>query len=389
MFGVLQIFFTAPGQTFLVSLFVAYIYQDLAISHSKFAAVYSIATLSAALLLNRIGALIDRYAPSRILVFVCFAMALGCVLLANAKSVLVLGLAFFILRLFGQGVFGLFGSTVLARFFKANRGKAMGIASLGFPLSEAIYPSVALFLIVVLGWRGSYLVFAIITIAIMLPLQHILLKNALLTSPKEEEISTETSQLKNTENDYRLIDALKEVRFYLIILASCIPPVVMTALLFHQYAIFQSHGWPIIYAATGLTIYAINKAVGSVFIGWVVDRIGPFYPFAIMILMIGIGTLLVGIGGPLWVGFIYFALMGMALGFSSPIINVLYADIYGTAHFGSIKGFVQIFRNGLTALGPLPLAMALDKGIPITGLIVSIACVIFILSIVPLIVKKL
>jgi len=387
VFGVLQIFFTAPGQTFLVSLFVAYIYRDLAISHSKFAAVYSVATFSAALFLNRVGVLIDRCAPSRILVFMCFSMALGCVLLASAKSVLVLGLAFFILRLFGQGVFGLFGSTVIARFFNANRGKAMGVATIGFPLSEAVYPSVALFLIAVFGWRGSYLVFAAITILIMLPLQYTLLKNTCLVSPKEEAMGTDP--VINTENSFRLIDALKEARFYLIILSSCIPPVAMTALLFHQHAIFQSHGWPIVYAATGLAIYAINKAIGSVFIGWVVDKIGPFYPFTIMILMIGVGTLLVAIGGPLWVGFVYFALMGMALGFSSPIINVLYADLYGTAHFGSIKGFAQIFRNGLTALGPLPLAMVLDKGIPITGPLVCVASVIFILSIVPLIVRRL
>jgi MFS family permease len=389
VFGVLQIFFTSPGQTFLVSLFLVYIYQDLGISHSKLAAAYSIATLSAACFLNWMGLIIDRYQPRRVLMAICLAMAGGCIMLANAKSVWVLGLAFFVLRLFGQGVFGLLGSTVLARFFRANRGKAMGMATLGFPLGEAVYPSLALLLIALIGWRGSYVVFAAITLFVMLPVQYLLLNKALDEGETEDEMAVSETVVLEEENSLTLREALKEVRFYLIILASCIPPVVMTALLYHQHAIFVMHGWPILFAATGLTIYAITKAFGSVFIGWVVDKIGPFYPFALMILMIGVGTALAAIGGPLWVLFFYYGLMGMALGFASPVINVVYANLYGTAHFGSIKGFVQIFRNGLTALGPLPLAFALDNGFHINYLLLMIAGIIILLSVVPLVVKRL
>ena len=60
-FGVLQIFFTAPGQTFLISLFVTEIFSEFGVSQSYFAGIYSAATLSASLLLNPAGHLIDKY----------------------------------------------------------------------------------------------------------------------------------------------------------------------------------------------------------------------------------------------------------------------------------------------------------------------------------------
>jgi MFS family permease len=391
-FGMLQIFFTAPGQTFLVSLFVKAINTDMGISHSLFAGIYSFATLAGALFLNIAGRFIDKYPPKKVLFIVIFSFAAGCFLLANSYSVIALAGAFFLLRFFGQGVFGLLGSTVIARNFKKNRGKAMGIATLGFPLNEAIYPSLALWMLVMFGWRNSYLVFGLITIVLMLPLQHYLLDRALKkrtgSLPEDEEYTVEDSYLDRNAKDFTLAEALRDYRFYLIIIASCIPPVAMTGLLFHQHVIFANNSWPIIYAATGLSVYAFAKAIGSVGIGWVVDRYGPFYPFFMLIVLIGLGTLMVAIGGPFWMSFLYFALMGAALGFSSPVINVVYANLYGTKHFGSIKGFVQIFRNGLTALGPLPIAIALDMGYSIKLLLFLTSGLIFALSLFPLFVKR-
>jgi len=107
LFGVLQIIFTAPGQTFLISLFITPIFSDLNLSLSLFAGLYSTATLLAALLLNPMGQLIDKLSLNKVLFAMILLMAIGCFLLASATNIWSVGIAFFLLRFIGQGGFGL------------------------------------------------------------------------------------------------------------------------------------------------------------------------------------------------------------------------------------------------------------------------------------------
>ena len=82
--------------------------------------------------------------------------------------------------------------------------------------------------------------------------------------------------------------------------------------------------------------------------------------------------------------FLYFALAGAALGISGPSISVMWAELYGTKHIGSIKGFIGTFRNGLTALGPLPIAILIDKGVSIESIFGVTAAFICVISIIPI-----
>ena len=104
-FSTLQIFFSAPGQTFLISLFVAPIFKDLSISQSLAAGTYSAATLCASFLLNPAGRLIDKYPIQKIIFITTILMAIGCWILASATHIVMVFLGFFLLRFIGQGVF--------------------------------------------------------------------------------------------------------------------------------------------------------------------------------------------------------------------------------------------------------------------------------------------
>jgi len=395
-FGILQLFFSAPGQTFLIALYVIPIFNEFGVSNSLFAGIYSTATLSAALLLNPAGRLIDKYTIQTIIKAVTILMAIGCWFLASAHNLLILFIAFFILRLIGQGVFGLAASTLMVKQFDKNRGKALGIITLGFPISEVVYPSIAVFLLSTFDWRISYVLFGFSNILLMLPIQLYLLKHANIHKgefrPGEAAINPQRlpgnpdKRIIRPRRDYALKEILKDSKFYLILLASCLPPMVVTGLFFHQITLFEANHWAIAFAAQGLAVYAVCKAIGSVWIGTVVDQHGPFIPFFILIFLLGIGTWLASMGGPSYMIFLYFSIIGAALGFSSPVSNVVWPYFYGTKHMGSIKGFVATFRNGITALGPLPIAMILDAGGSINMILKWMAVLIFVMSILPLII---
>ena len=198
---------------------------------------------------------------------------------------------------------------------------------MGFPVSEAIYPFCALFLISTIGWRMSYVLFGLSNIFLMLPLQTFLLKRAdihhgeflpgeLNINPQRLRGHPEERTIRPHKN-FTLKESLRDVKFYLILAASCLPPMVITGLFFHQAHLFTANDWAIELAAEGLLIYAVCKAAGSVWIGNVVDKYGPFPPFVTLILLLSAGTFLAGLGGTKIIIFSYFCLIGAALGFSS------------------------------------------------------------------------
>lgn len=398
LFGILQIFFSAPGQTFLIALFVGPIFRELHISQSFFAGMYSAATLLAALLLNPAGRLIDRYYAHTIVKWIAVLMAGGCFLLGSATHLAAVFAGFFTLRLIGQGIFSLCASTLMIKSFQRNRGKAMGLITLGFPLSEAVFPGIAVALLHNVGWRYSYFVFGLITLAIMLPVQLYLLKKSRIrhgqflsgeTDVNPQHLRGQPEQRKiRRHEDVPLELVIRDPKFYLLIIASCLPPMIVTGLFFHQNTLFTANGWSMGLAAAALMVYALCKAAGSLWIGQVVDRYGPLGPFCGLIFLLGLGTLLAGLGGPPAQAFLFFAIIGAALGFSSPVTNVVYPHFYGTKFMGSIKGLVATYRNGLTALGPLPVALALDAGISIQSVLCVTAVLVMGLSVLPLIVFR-
>ena len=396
-FGILQIFFSAPGQTFLIAIFVTPIFGDIGVSLSLFAGIYSLATLAGALCLNIAGRLIDRFPLKTILLGNMVGMSVGCLLLATSTNLITCFIAFFILRFVGQGVFLLTASTTLAKVFHKNRGKALGFMTLGFPLSEAIYPSIVWALFLAIGWRWTYGVLAVSNLILMYPVLSLLVHKANLKKghllPGEAVIQPE--RLSGIQEEpsvqgvvhYSLKQVIKDPLLYLVLAASCFPPLLMTGLLFHQETLFRLHQWPIAMIPAGLGIYALFKAIGSVGIGPVIDRYGPLWPFVALIVLLGLGTLLAGVGGKIIIIYGYFALMGMALGFSGPVMNVIWPNLYGTKNLGSIKGYTSTYRNGITAFGPLPLAIAMDFGYSMPSLLILSGVIVISCSVIPLIVQ--
>ena len=387
-FGIVMITFTGPGQTFLIALFVNPMFKDLNISQSMFAGIYSLATIIASVFLNPMGRLIDKLKPILTVLLVIIMMSLGCIILSLSYSIYSLFTGFLVLRLFGQGVFILLVSSFIVKAYKKNRGKMLGLITLGYPLSELIYPFLSQNLILSVGWRDTYLYFAISNVIILLPLSlFFIYKSAYLPNTFYTGEIIETELNKPIKKSYFLGEATRDYSFYLIILASCVPPVLITGLFFHQENIFNLNNWPVHLIASGIAIYAVTKALSALLIGPIIDKKGPLIPFIFLILLLAVVALFSCINGNEIILFFYFALAGIALGVSAPTMNVIWPNLYGTKHIGSIKGFVATFRNGLTAIGPLPIALVLDYGYSLRSLLFITAISICFISVIPYLVS--
>ncbi|MCH8925021.1 MAG: MFS transporter, partial [Proteobacteria bacterium] len=168
-FGFTMTFASSVGQTFFIGVFGPAVRAEFGLSHTSWSAIYMAGTLLSAAVLSWTGPQIDRLPLKRYTTLVCVALVVAAAFMAQVPSAAWLVLAIFLLRQTGQGLASHVGTTSMARYFDADRGKAVALAALGFAAGESLLPVAAVLGIAVLGWRASYGVAATLLALCLLP----------------------------------------------------------------------------------------------------------------------------------------------------------------------------------------------------------------------------
>lgn len=362
-FGVLLTLCSNFGQTSLLAFFSGYIRNEFALSHGDFGAIYSVATLVSAFCLIWVGRKIDDV-DLRLYAFLgCAGIVVACFSMAMASSVIGLCFALFLLRMSGQGVMGHTASTSMARYFDRQRGKAMSVVSLGYPLGEATLPSVAVALIGVVGWQRSWVVFGAVLAVSLAPLVLWLLKGHGERHDQLVERTKASSKVASSQRQWTRRDLLGDSRFYFILPNVLATPFILTGLFFHQVHLADTKGWSLPWLATCFIGYAATTVVASLFAGTLVDRVGAMrlLPFYLLPLVLGLVVLVV-FTSPVAALF-YMVAAGLSAGASHPILGAMWAEIYGITHLGAIRALASALMVFSTSLSPVILGLLIDAGV--------------------------
>ena len=240
-FGFFLAFLSSAGQTYFIGSFGADIQADFGLDPGSWGQLYMIGTLASALVLNWSGALLDRYDLRWFTVIVLSGLVAACVVMANVSTPVLLILAIFLLRQFGQGLTSHIGITSMARYHDADRGKAIALAAMGFSVGEAVLPVTAVYAAQILGWQQTYLGVAV-AVACAIPLALWLLRG------HDERHAAHTRQLDDAIESgqqapgYTRWQMLAEARFYLLVPAMLAPGAIGTALFFFPAEINRGQG---------------------------------------------------------------------------------------------------------------------------------------------------
>ncbi len=169
-YGALHYFFSAPGQTFFLSLFVPYFLIAADVTNDKFNQIYLIGTLLSAFTLPWVGGFIDKWRIRYVSLSVGGGLMVFGLLASQVNVWWMLIPVIYGLRLFGQGLMPLTGSTSIARYFSLGRGKALSLINFGISFAELIFPLMVVTLIGVIGWQWSWAVIGGIILATFMPL---------------------------------------------------------------------------------------------------------------------------------------------------------------------------------------------------------------------------
>ena len=108
------------------------------------AIMYSVSTLLASLFLPRMGRYVDTWPVYRMVRLNALFFGSALILFAYANTLITLWISLFFMRLFGQGALTMTATAHTIKRFKQNRGTAIGLTQLGYPLSELVFPSLYL-----------------------------------------------------------------------------------------------------------------------------------------------------------------------------------------------------------------------------------------------------
>ncbi len=356
----LAVFTGNLGQSFFIGLFRTDISEYLNISAGEFGSIYAVITMISGFLVMHFGPKIDWIAPRRYVLSVLIVLTIGVLMLTLSPwwGLCVFGLG--LQRLCGQGLMTHFGSTLAGREFSTNRGKALGLVTLGMPTGEIILPPIIALMAVSFSWQQVW--WSILAVLIGLWVLLILF----VEWPPAPRQKHEHKQHKDAGPS-----PTRDLRFWLLLPMLMVLPITLTGIFIYQAQMTKDLlASPTTYALA-LTGLGIARFPGALLGGRWIDEYGAttlaklyLIPFALALLIAAT------VGGDMGIWILMLG-AGTALGMSSPIGDTLLVRLWGRDHLGQVRSLKSAFLVFSTGIAPAFLGFMIDAGVAFQSILLG------------------
>lgn len=358
-YGMLHYFFSGPGQSFFLSLYTVYFLAAAGVDQIGYTGLYMIATLTSSFVLPFLGKLLDRILLRRFSVILGIVFAGFCVFTSMVVHPAMLVFALVGLRLCGQGLMPLTGSTAITRYFEAERGQALALVNFGISFAEIAFPLLLVGLIAISSWQVSWLVIAAIIIVVFIPSVVLLVPKDSPFQRNQELIANPESNLQSENKSLSRGEVLRQPAFYFLVLVYLFVPFFFTGIVINLDLIGEINTWEDTQLALALSIAGGARLLMNLLGGPLVDRFSATRTFSFMLLPILLGMIGITLGKEVIWLYIFFMGMGISASLSSLTSSAMWAEIYGTGHYASIRSIVTTCMQVSTAIAPLIVGWAL------------------------------
>jgi MFS family permease len=294
------------------------------------------------------GRLADRWGPRRVIVISLVLLGLGGVALAFVRTLGQFYLAAGVVMSVGSGGAALStGSAVVARWFQAHRGTAMGLAAGGMSGGQLVVIPLASWLVLEHGWRFSALWLGLGLLVLVLPFAAWLVRN----TPEERGVrpvgasgtvlTAAQAEAEQRAGRVSISEAAQTLPFWLLMGTFFVCGYTSVGLIgthFIPHAL--EHNFTAMQASTALGVMGALNIVGTIGSGWLCDRAGRRVPLAIFYFVRGLSLLFLIY---VWnVPSLHFwaALFGLNYISTVPPTTTLTANIYGRFSVGELSGWI-------------------------------------------------
>jgi nitrate/nitrite transporter NarK len=351
-----------------LSVFLKPLTEDLGVSRGLFSLLRSGEILIGAALAPFVGPLVDRFGGRWLMAGGALVAGVGLVLLSQAGAFWQFLLPRWILVTVG-GVFmcHMVVSVTVARWFVRKRGRAIAIASLGQGLSKVCIPVVTATLFVWLGWRATWTIFGVVTLAL------VVIPALIFMRPSPEEMglrpdgidelieasatpitkggATAARHAAADERIWTWKEVLRTQTFWIICFIYGMANVGIAGLNLHVFAYVTDIGFETIVAATVMSIIASAQLGSTMVWGFVSERMEIRRASMLLFLIQSTGLALAMAGNQvaaLYGGFFFY---GIGLGGGWVLQEIIWATYYGRVSLGMVRGLGILVTYAFGAAG--------------------------------------
>jgi MFS family permease len=350
-----------------LSVFLKPLTEDLAVSRGVFSVLRSGEILIGAAMAPLIGPLVDRYGGRWLMAGGALIVGGGFVLLGQVNSFWqFLALRWSFITIGGVFMCHMVVSVTISRWFVRRRGRAIAIASLGQGFSKVCIPPLTAFLFVWLGWRGTWSVFGLITLILIVIPALVFMRRSpedMGLQPDGDEADQSSSAAGETragqnrasipadEVLWTWQEVIRTETFWIVCFIYGMVNVGIAGLNLHVFAYTTDVGFSTAAGATVLSIIAATQLGSTLIWGFLGERLDIRYSSLLMFLVQALGLALAIAtthAGLLYAGFL---LYGAGLGGGWVLQELIWATHFGRLSLGTVRGAGILVTHGIGAAG--------------------------------------
>lgn len=350
----------------VLGLFSESLREEFGWSSAQVALGISLGSAGAAVTSPLTGWLIDRWGGRWVITGCALAMG-GCMFaLAGMDSLWQLLLFYAIGRALSVGTMSPAAFVAVSNWFIRRRAFVGGLVAAAPRVGMATFPLLAAVVIDVSGtWRAGWVALGIVILAVGVLPPALLLRRRpedMGLLPDGDAVRDDLSSLEGPpEVNFTLREATRSRAYWL--LGGGISLVLFAggSVNFHQIPHLVDQGIPTTQAALVVTVFSSVGVVGALVGGSVASRITMRWTMALSLFGMAASIPLLIVSSNLALALLYALVYGTVFGSMVALNQVIYADYFGRAQMGLIRGSVQPLQLGMNAAGPFVTGLWFDQ----------------------------
>ena len=370
--GFLAAFTTAAAQGYIAGSFLVPMSDELGWTRAEFLYGQTVGQFFMAFAGFFVGAYVDRWG-ARPLMFIGAALLAGALFALSEVQEL---WQWVILR----GIFSMLGSALLgflavnvtlSKWFVEQRGRAIGLASIGVSMAGILLPVVMTWYVDEFGWRAAWRVMALGVVVLGFPAAAIMRRTPEdygmhPDGKSERQMATGggARAMADFANSFTRGQAIRTKALYVLIVTFGLGSLGLMTIIILSIPYLTDSGFSRGTAAIMLSLLAIPAGVSKPVWGWMADvwseRLSTSLSFvmnaaAMVVIVIAAQT------GDIVTLAIGFFVVGWGIGGQIPLQETIWASYFGRRYIGAVRSVAMPFTMLISASGPILVASYFDR----------------------------
>ena len=347
-------------------LFIKPMGDQLGIGRAWFGWAQTVRQVSSAVTSPPVGWLIDRYGSRVMLPVAAIVTASAMVALSFLNDA---NDAWFMVAMFAlMGLVGMSGpgalvtSVPVLKWFVRKRGRAISFMALGIPVGAMVFVPLTQMFIDWWGWETAWVVLAAIGVSVIAPLAAIFVRrqpedmgllpdgDSMHETTGENEGEASTSEIVD-EVSWTVHEATRSPVFWSLVAMFSMVSLATSTVALHRIPDFADRGFDTTLIAYATAFDAVCAGAASFTFGLLVGRVAGRLLGALGFSFLAIASVMTIYAADDFTMFSSMAIFGLGIGGMMFLQNFIWADYFGRAHVGAIRGFSMPINLILGAAG--------------------------------------